>query len=427
MLGVLSDLLGCSISDTDIAGQVATLPARLGGLGLRSAKRTAVPAFWASWADALPMLSERVPALTASLILELQKPASPVPIVRELTTAASELSASGFHCLPAWEDLQNGARPESIGFVPEPGEWAHGWQYHASSTCESFHRRRVVLPSCSPTEQALLRSQSGPGSGFTILGCPTLPEFTFSQTHFRCILLRRLQLPLPLTEYRCEGCGGVLDPRGHHRAACVRSGRLKKRAIPLERATARVCREAGAIVREGVKLRDLNLAVPAGDEREIEVLASGLPCRAGAQIAVGATIRSPLSSSGAPHARAAREDAVTADSARQDKEATHLEFSPRQRCVLVVLALEVGGRFSGEAYRFVEELAFSKAQEAPPAVVAAALVAPAGLLGSQGFVRLCAAACRVAAAAARLWPRAGLARSRVWGHSRRRLVEPVRA
>ena len=113
-------------------------------------------------------------------------------------------------------------------------------------------------------------------------------------------------------------------------------------------------------------MRDLNLAVPARDEREIEVIAFGLPCRAGAQLAVDATIRSPLSACGAPHARAASEDAVAANSARQDKVAKYPEFSNSPRCDLVVLALETGGRFSDEAYRFVEELAFAKAHEAPP-------------------------------------------------------------
>ena len=42
--------------DVSIAGQLATLPMRLGGAGLRSAERTAPAAYWASVADALPRL-----------------------------------------------------------------------------------------------------------------------------------------------------------------------------------------------------------------------------------------------------------------------------------------------------------------------------------------------------------------------------------
>ena len=53
--------------------------------------------------------------------------------------------------------------------------------------------------------------------------------------------------------------------------------RLKSRAMPTERTLARVCREAGAVVRSNVKLRDINIPVSATDKRAIEVLAMGLP------------------------------------------------------------------------------------------------------------------------------------------------------
>ena len=43
------------------AKKVATLPMRHGGLGLRSALRTRFAAYWASWADALPMITARTP------------------------------------------------------------------------------------------------------------------------------------------------------------------------------------------------------------------------------------------------------------------------------------------------------------------------------------------------------------------------------
>ena len=43
------------------AESMASLPMRMGGLGLRSAGRCAAAAYWASWADALPMISQRNP------------------------------------------------------------------------------------------------------------------------------------------------------------------------------------------------------------------------------------------------------------------------------------------------------------------------------------------------------------------------------
>ena len=49
--------------EADHARAVATLPAALGGLGLLSAARTAPAAYWAGWADALPVLRERLVVL----------------------------------------------------------------------------------------------------------------------------------------------------------------------------------------------------------------------------------------------------------------------------------------------------------------------------------------------------------------------------
>ena len=93
---------------------------------------------------------------------------------------------------------------------------------------------------------------------------------------FRVLLLRRLHMPLPLAPRTCA-CRGRLDPLGDHRAACANSGVLASRALPIERALARVCQEAGARVVRNMRLADMNLDVPVGDERRIEVVANGLP------------------------------------------------------------------------------------------------------------------------------------------------------
>ncbi len=51
--------------------RLASLPLRLGGLGLRSAVRLSPAAFWASWADALAMINARHPALARSFVATL--------------------------------------------------------------------------------------------------------------------------------------------------------------------------------------------------------------------------------------------------------------------------------------------------------------------------------------------------------------------
>ena len=115
-------------------------------------------------------------------------------------------------------------------------------------------------------------------------------ELKWSSAKLRTLLLRRLRLPLDLDDRRCK-CGGLLDSLGDHRAACSTVGFLQTRAIPLERAWARVCREAGGRVKTNSYLRDLNLTgVHTTDERRLEVVVSGLPLHHGAQVAVDATL-----------------------------------------------------------------------------------------------------------------------------------------
>ena len=182
------------------------------------------------------------------------------------------------------------------------------------------------------------------------------------------MLLERLRLPLPLTEAVCEGCGKPLDEHGRHRAACPKTGRLKKRAGPLESALARVCREAGATVKTNVYLKDLNLGVSANDKRNVEVVALGLPLHNGAQLAVDVTLRTPLTAEGLPRPGATRVGGSVAEAARRDKEATYPELVHSKRCRLVVVALETGGRWWEEAVHFVGALAQSKARQAPKAL-----------------------------------------------------------
>ena len=98
-----------------------------------------------------------------------------------------------------------------------------------------------MLSSACPSDQAHLRSHSGPGSSGILLGAPMGPEFS--------VVFERLRLPLKVVEARCE-CGTALNTFGRHRAACSHSGRLKRRAVAPERTLARICRETGATVAE---------------------------------------------------------------------------------------------------------------------------------------------------------------------------------
>ena len=145
------------------------------------------------------------------------------------------------------------------------------------------------------------------------------------------------------------------------------SGFLHARSIPLERAVARICREAGGRVRTNVLLRDMtNLPCPPPDARAIEVLVSGVPLWHGAQIAIDATLVSPIHRNGEPRPRAASEPGVTLNqAARRKRTQTYPEFQSSTRCSLAVFGLEVGGRWSPEAVHLVRHLARARARTEP--------------------------------------------------------------
>ena len=149
----------------------------------------------------------------------------------------------------------------------DPGEWHHGWHYHSSSSLEYHHRETVIIAQSCAADLAHIRSHSGPGASEVLHGAPTSMESQLLRT----LILERLRLPLDATDARCE-CGAPFDVLGRHRTACPRSGRLWVRAVGPERTLGR----EAATVRCNTKLRDMNVAISANDERSIEVLASGL-------------------------------------------------------------------------------------------------------------------------------------------------------
>ena len=97
-----------------------------------------------------------------------------------------------------------------------------------------------------------------------------------------------------------------------------------------------------------VMLRDLDLPVPvARGGRRLEIIADGLPLFGGAQLAVDATLVSPLHCDGSAHPGAAHTDGAVLALARRRKERTYPELIDRNaRARLVVLAVEIGGRLS---------------------------------------------------------------------------------
>ena len=360
------------------ARAAAQLPLSGGGLGLRSARRTGEAAFWASWADCLEMVQQRHPRLATDLLARLEAPSDAgTSSVAAAAAAAQRLAAAGMD-VPSWQELAEGARPPPPpeGEEVEPGMSKNGWQFHAARTLDTAYRESELLPQLEPPERALLRSQGGPGAGDAFTALPTTPMMRIDSQPFRVLLLRRLRLPLPPVQRRCR-CRLLLDPLGDHRAACPVAGVLSKRGFPLEAAAARICREAGGRVQANVFVRDLNVeGPPLEDGRRLEVVANNLPLFGGAQLAIDTTLVSPLRRDGTARPRADTCNGAALSAARRRKEKTYPELAGGGgRARLVVLAAEVGGRWSQESRHFLRQLARARARAEPQVLRVAAAAA----------------------------------------------------
>ena len=71
------------------ARDLSSLPLSLGGLGLRSATKTRVSAYWASWADTLPMVQSRHPQIADIMVCQLEG-VTESPCMGAASSAAAE-------------------------------------------------------------------------------------------------------------------------------------------------------------------------------------------------------------------------------------------------------------------------------------------------------------------------------------------------
>ena len=109
-----------SSAQVEMAQHTTTLPMRMGGLGLRSATRMAPGANWASWADVLHMLQERLPQLIRQVVHHISHP-NALGYPGELQESASRLDLDSFVSRPSWDMLRRGVRPRPPSSPPIVG------------------------------------------------------------------------------------------------------------------------------------------------------------------------------------------------------------------------------------------------------------------------------------------------------------------
>ena len=121
-------------------------------------------AYWAAWADVLPIIEARVPALAERVMQELESDDSRVHSVAQVLEAEAVVTRPEFPLKPTWRELAAGARPPAPldDYDGEPGHWPHGWQFFASLGLVIHQREHAVLPSLDhPTFSASAKSAPG--------------------------------------------------------------------------------------------------------------------------------------------------------------------------------------------------------------------------------------------------------------------------
>jgi hypothetical protein len=248
--------------------EIMAQPGRNGGCGLRLASRTAVAAYWAGWAAALPLIAKRFPGMVEQWRM-LEHPAFAVRAFRD---AGAVLRSEGA-VLPPWEDLCRGAPPPRYdASIIEPGEFRHGWQFYCSDIRES-NAQHTFFQQVDHATVCHLWSQAGPGAAAFLTAKPDDARRLFP-AEFQIAIRRRLHLPILVAGATCPGTpprSVPLDPLGDHLCSCTRTGRIQRRALPFERAWIQVFREAGVSVRPKPLVRELGLVgADPTDRRQLD-------------------------------------------------------------------------------------------------------------------------------------------------------------
>ena len=252
----------------------------------------------------------------------------------------------------------------------DPGEWQHGWQFYTSSALQA-HSYRCLLTRSPGPDQARLRSCRGRNNSRWLTAIPTSEALKLSNPVHQCLLRRRLGLPIAAEVEVCEGarCRALLDPCGHHRSACTRTGRIHGRHAAASQPWRQILSEAGYRVRSERLLRDTHLRTRPDDQRRMDIVAApgarAVGARRGVPLFGDVTVVSVHTCEGAPRPSAATTDGGVLQQAVTTKRRRYADVHASPQACLLVLGCEVYGRWCDDATSIVRELAALKAQQAP--------------------------------------------------------------
>ena len=173
-------------------------------------------AYWAFWADTLPILRRRHPSVVAKALRRVQSASLEGPDeatlnLAELAKAATRLQEAGF-ALPTWDALADGGRPPPALVERALGEPLRGWQ-RAAAACLDASACTSLLSDLDTASRACMLSPAGPGGSRALTalshssGVPTL-ELVFPRCVTQTPAAARANRDTAVPVWRCTRCLG---------------------------------------------------------------------------------------------------------------------------------------------------------------------------------------------------------------------------
>ena len=174
------------VEEQNFAREIATLPMRMGGLGLRSATKCAAAACWASWAGRLDHDQPKKPRGSPTWWcgpwrVNCRAHKEVVWLRSSMPAPVSTAKASGGDHLG-----KNSAMARGHLRTPQESQES-GWQYWASSVSDSYFKKTTMLSVRPAASRAHLRS--GLNAAAALAFAPTAPEYVIPTHLFRVLLL----------------------------------------------------------------------------------------------------------------------------------------------------------------------------------------------------------------------------------------------
>ena len=346
--------LRASLSDslltplTDHAWTLATLPCRLGGLGITSAHATRHVAHYASWAASYSNITSMFPQAIPLAAADLTNSTLPFAVSLCAAHRSADLALTAFtdnmnqHPLPA-------CAPSNPS-IPEPSELSQRFPraqvcfaavLHGARWLDAFHQ-------ATPPHRALILSHSHQGANFAFTAVPSLHHGAMHPITFISAAQRCLRLPLtataPLHGSRCK-CGALIDPHGDHLMSCPRCTFLRTPwHDSIQHVTARMARFAAFHVSNDSRRH----VAPDYSPHHIPDLSLIHAAPNGSHVLLDITTSSVTKGPALP--AAAQIPGVVAAAAEAAKREVYGDVTP---CKLIPFVVEEGGGLGKEAVKFL--------------------------------------------------------------------------